>query len=100
MKRSKRRTWFIIIVTSAFLAWLYGPGSMKIVSLERQDAVLKLKIQQLEKDNTRLEERIQQLENDPLAVEREVRKKLGLTRENEITYKIIEPEDLRRIPTE
>ena len=53
-----------------------------------ENEVLKEKIERLEAENSGLFQEKEALENDPVFLEREAREKLGITRENEVIYKV------------
>ena len=53
-----------------------------------ENEVLKEKIERLEAENSGLLQEKEALENDPVFLEREAREKLGITRENEVIYKV------------
>ena len=72
-----------IILILAFCPLLCKRRQMRL-----ENEVLKEKIEQLKAENINLLQEKESLENDPVFLEREAREKLGITRENEVIYKV------------
>ena len=72
------------------LGVLYLPGHSKIQELKVREARLKEEIERVKETARAFEEEIARLKNDPVYLEKVARRDLGLAREGEIVYKIIE----------
>ncbi len=72
------------------LALVFFPSFSRYQKLLAQQRDLKKRIRELEAENRKLEEERYKLEHDIEYVEKRAREKLGIVKEDEIPYRIIE----------
>jgi len=72
------------------LVLIFFPNFSRYRKLLSQQRELEERIRELEKENRRLEEEKYKLEHDIEYVEKRAREKLGIVKEDEIPYRIIE----------
>ncbi|MBL7071865.1 MAG: cell division protein FtsL [Candidatus Omnitrophica bacterium] len=87
----KRLILFFALV--AILAFAFFPGFLKYRKLMARQSGLEKRIEKLEEENRRLEEEKYKLENDIEYVEKRAREKLGIVKEDEIPYRIIDGQE-------
>lgn len=93
MDLNKKKFLNIFCLTLIFLgliiAWLaFGErGFIHLYQMQKERQVYLERIRQLEKANQELLEQIEKLRNDEKYIESQVRKELGLIKENEVIYR-------------
>ena len=80
----------LFLVLAIVLLLIFLPGFSKYQKLLSNQRRLQQRIEELEEANKQLEEEKYKLENDMEYIERKAREKLGVVKEDEIPYRIIE----------
>ena len=82
----------IILLGIFILAAAFLPGYTKYQELKEKNRQLVDDVSELRQQNADLTRQAEKLENDPFYVERTARNKMGLGKNGEIRYKVIEDE--------
>lgn len=90
MAKKKLIIFFAVLST---LAVIFFPSFSRYQKLMSQQRGLERRIRELEEENRRLEEERYKLEHDIEYIEKRAREKLGIVKEDEIPYRIIEEEE-------
>ena len=82
----------ILLLMLQYRLWV-GEGSLaEVHNLRQEIAIQKEKIQKLRERNLELRAEVENLKHGQEAIEERARSGLGMIRENEIFYQVIEPE--------
>ncbi|MCP3869337.1 MAG: cell division protein FtsB [Gammaproteobacteria bacterium] len=83
---------FLLFVTLQYRLWV-GEGSLaEVHNLKQEIDAQKHKIEQLQERNRNLQAEVENLKQGKDAIEERARSGLGMIRENETYYQVIEPE--------
>lgn len=85
------RNALFLCVVCAIIFVFYLPSYVKMQDLNEKNRVFAKRIADLEKDNVRLDEERRRLVEDPVYFEKVAREKMGLIKNDEVIYKIVEP---------
>ena len=80
----------LILIGIAVFLIIFLPGYSRLQELRAKNKSLLKQIEQLKKGNKELAQQIERLENDPLYIEKKARDKMGITKEGEIIYKVVD----------
>ena len=88
--------WVVAALLLMFLGLQYrlwvGDGSLsEVVQLQAELNQQKQKVSELQKRNTALSDRVIELQTNPSAIEEVARKELGMIKQGEVFYQLIEP---------
>lgn len=88
----KVKKFLFFLLALILLGFIFVPGYLKSAALRKENRGMLNKIRQIEQANRKLNEEIKLLDGDKEYIEKIAREKLGLTKEGEIIYKIVEEE--------
>lgn len=69
---------------------IYLPGYSKLQELKAKNSQLLDNIERLKNENSELTLQIKRLKDDPFYIEKKARDKMGIVKEGEIIYKVID----------
>ena len=84
------------LVLAGVLLYLFLPVSLKLKKLKAQFADLEADIQRLSARNQVLENELRLLKTDPVYVESVARKTFNKSKDGEVIYKLVEPEEEKK----
>ncbi len=81
------------LALAALLAYLFVPVTLKLNKLKHQSADLETEIRTLTARNQVLENELKLLKSDPVYIEYTARKTFNKSKEGEVIYKLVTPEE-------
>ncbi len=89
----KLLAWFLVILLLLlqYKLWFGGSGFQKVVQYQNRIEVLREELRQLRGKNAALQTEVDDLKNGLGAIEERARRDLGMIKENETFFQIIEP---------
>lgn len=84
------RNALFLCVVCAVVFLFYLPSYVKMQDLHDKNSAYKQRVSDLEQDNARLEEERRRLVTDPVYFEKVAREKMGIIRDDEVIYKIVD----------
>ena len=79
---------FLPLVLAGLFVFFVLPSMLKIWDLRKKNEDYARQIVELRRQTVDLKEELRRLKTDPVYLERVAREKMGLTKENEVIYKI------------
>ncbi len=86
---------FVLLVLLLWLQykiWLQDGGIPEVIELKQEVKVVKTEVQKLQERNASLDAEVRDLKKGLDAIEERARSELGMIREGEIYFQVIEPE--------
>lgn len=82
----------VLLIWLQYKIWLQDGGIPEVVQLQQEIEEMKTEVQQLQERNLSLDAEVKDLKKGLDAIEERARSEMGMIKEGEVYYQVIEPE--------
>ena len=82
----------VLLIWLQYKIWLQDGGIPEVVQLQQEIEEVKTEVQQLQERNLSLDAEVKDLKKGLDAIEERARSEMGMIKEGEVYYQVIEPE--------
>ena len=82
----------VLLIWLQYKIWLQDGGIPEVVQLQQEVKEVKTEVQQLQERNLSLDAEVKDLKKGLDAIEERARSEMGMIKEGEVYYQVIEPE--------
>ena len=90
----------VLLIWLQYKIWLQDGGVPEVLQLQQEVEQVKGEVQQLQERNASLDAEVKDLKKGLDAIEERARSEMGMIKEGEVYYQVIEPEDDESSATE
>ena len=83
----------VLLIWLQYKIWLQDGGIPEVVQLQQEIEEMKTEVQQLQERNLSLDAEVKDLKKGLDAIEERARSEMGMIKEGEVYYQVIEPEN-------
>ena len=81
-----------LLIWLQYKIWLQDGGIPEVIELQQEVAEVKTEVQQLQERNSSLDAEVKDLKKGLDAIEERARSEMGMIKQGEVYYQVIEPE--------
>ena len=82
----------VLLIWLQYKVWLQDGGIPEVIQLQQEVEEVKTEVQQLQERNSSLDAEVKDLKKGLDAIEERARSEMGMIKEDEVYYQVIEPE--------
>ncbi len=82
----------VLLIWLQYKIWLQDGGIPEVIQLQQEIEVVKTEVQKLQDRNSSLDAEVKDLKKGLDAIEERARSEMGMIKEGEVYYQVIEPE--------
>ena len=82
----------VLLIWLQYKIWLQDGGIPEVIQLQQEIKVVKTEVQKLQERNSSLDAEVKDLKKGLDAIEERARSEMGMIKEGEVYYQVIEPE--------
>ena len=82
----------VLLIWLQYKIWLQDGGIPEVIRLQQEIEVVKTEVQKLQDRNSSLDAEVKDLKKGLDAIEERARSEMGMIKEGEVYYQVIEPE--------
>ena len=82
----------VLLIWLQYKIWLQDGGIPEVIQLQQEIEVVKTEVQRLQERNSSLDAEVKDLKKGLDAIEERARSEMGMIKEGEVYYQVIEPE--------
>lgn len=86
----------VLLIWLQYKIWLQDGGIPEVIQLQQEIEVVKTEVQRLEERNSSLDAEVKDLKKGLDAIEERARSEMGMIKEGEVYYQVIEPDQDER----
>ena len=83
----------VLLIWLQYKIWLQDGGIPEVIQLQQEVEEVKTEVQQLQERNSSLDAEVKDLKKGLDAIEERARSEMGMIKEGEVYYQVIEPEN-------